>query len=72
MNINAQLDSLTTTDKLRTMEYLWDGLCRHADEIPSPAWHGDLLTQREKLVIEGQATFQDWDAAKLRIRNALK
>jgi len=42
MNITAQLDGLSTAEKLRTMEYLWDGLCRHADEIPAPSWHRDV------------------------------
>ena len=48
MDITAQLDQLTTADKIRTMEYLWDDLCRHADEVPSPAWYAETLSQREQ------------------------
>lgn len=72
MNITAQLDQLSTTEKIRTMEYLWDDLCRHADEVPSPAWHGEELSQREQSVAEGKAVFRDWEAEKLRIRDSLK
>ncbi len=72
MNIIAQLDQLSTTDKLRTMEYLWDDLCRHADEVPSPAWHGEVLAQREQAVAEGSAVFRDWEVEKSRIRDSLK
>ena len=72
MNITTQLDQLTTADKIRTMEYLWDDLCRHADEVPSPAWHADVLSQREQSVAEGSAVFRDWDAEKSRIRDSLK
>ncbi len=72
MNITAELDRLTTSDKLRAMEHLWDELCRHADEVPSPEWHGDVLAQRLQAVAEGKASFRDWDAEKTRIRNALK
>jgi len=25
------------------MEYLWNDLYRHAEEVPSPAWHGEVL-----------------------------
>ena len=72
MNITAQLDQLTTADKIRTMEYLWDDLCRHADMMPSPAWHADVLLQREQSVAEGCSVFRDWEAEKSRIRDSLK
>ncbi len=72
MNITAQLDSLSTADKLRTMEYLWDDLCRHADAVPTPAWHGEVLAERVLAVTNGQAIFRDWESEKSRIRDALK
>ncbi len=72
MNITAQLDQLSTADKLRTMEYLWDDLCRHAEEVPSPAWHGNVLAQREQMIVDGSAVFSDWEAEKAKIRDALK
>lgn len=72
MNIIAQLDQLTAAEKIRTMEYLWDGLCRHADEVPSPAWHADVLAQREQTVADGSAVFRDWEEEKSRIRDSLK
>jgi hypothetical protein len=72
MNITAQLEQLSTADKLRAMEYLWDDLCRHADEMPSPSWHGEVLAERERAVAEGGAIFRDWETEKSRIRNSLK
>ncbi len=72
MNFTAQLDQLSTAEKISTMEYLWDDLCRHADEVSSPPWHGEVLAQRELSVAEGGATYRDWDAEKARIRDALK
>ena len=72
MNITTQLDQLSTAEKLRTMEYLWDDLCRHADRVPSPAWHGELLAERESAASAGNAEFRDWETEKNRIRNSLK
>jgi hypothetical protein len=72
MNITAQLDQLSTTEKIRTMEYLWDDLCRHADEVPSPEWHREVLAQREQSVAEGGAVFLDWETEKSRIRDSLR
>lgn len=37
MSITIELDKMTTADKIRAMESLWDDLCRHADRIPSPS-----------------------------------
>ena len=72
MNITAQLDQLNTAEKLRTMEYLWDDLCRHAEDVPSPVWHGEVLAAREQAVTDGTETFRDWEAEKAKIRNSLK
>ncbi len=72
MNITAQLDQLTTADKIRAMESLWDDLCRHADEVRSPEWHRDMLLQREKSISEHGEKFNDWELEKTRIRSAIK
>jgi hypothetical protein len=71
MNITAQLDQLTIAEKLGTMEYLWEGLCRHADDVPVPTWHETVLQGRAQLVSEGKADFRDWNAEKSRIRQLL-
>jgi len=72
MNITIELKKMTTTDKIRTMEYLWDDLCRHANEVPSPSWHEEILYQREKSIAEGKEKFNDWDIEKEKIRQSLK
>lgn len=69
MNITAQLDQLSTAEKVRTMEYLWNDLCRHAEEVPSPAWHGNVLAEREQAVADGSDSFHDWETEKSRIRD---
>jgi hypothetical protein len=66
-----QLDQMTLEEKLRTMEALWDDLCRHEDQIQSPPWHEEILREREKRVQSGQETFIDWEAAKKELRDRL-
>jgi hypothetical protein len=66
-----QLDQMTLEEKLRTMEALWDDLCRHEDQIQSPSWHEEILREREKRVQSGQETFIDWEAAKKELRDRL-
>jgi hypothetical protein len=67
-----QLDKMTTADKIRVMESLWDDLCKHADAVTSPLWHKDVLSQREKSVAKGKEKFNDWEREKKRIRKSLK
>ncbi len=47
MNTAIKLEKMTTAEKIRTMEDLWDDLCRHAEDLPSPAWRLDLLEKRD-------------------------
>lgn len=64
------LDRMTTGEKLRVMEEIWDDLCRTPEDVASPAWHEDVLRGREKRVREGDAQFTDWSQAKREIREA--
>jgi hypothetical protein len=43
MDLAIPLDKMTTIEKLRAIEEIWDDLRRTAEHIPSPAWHADVL-----------------------------
>jgi len=66
------LDKMTTADKLRALEEIWSDLQRTPDEIPSPAWHADVLHARENRVRDRSSEFGDWSDAKRRIRERTK
>jgi hypothetical protein len=68
MNVTLPLDRMTTAEKLSAMEPLWQDLSRNADQFESPAWHGEVLREREKRVEEGQETYVNWEAAKADLR----
>ncbi len=72
MDFDIPLDEMTPEDKLVTMERLWGNLCRHPESVPSPAWHGDVLLEREKQIKEGRAKFSALDEVKDRIRKSTK
>jgi hypothetical protein len=44
---------MTISDKLRALEDIWDDLQRTPEEIPSPAWHADVLRARKRRIREG-------------------
>lgn len=66
------LDEMTTADKLRALEQLWDDLCRTPESIPSPSWHADVLRAREKRIGEGSSHFTEWSEAKQKIRDSVQ
>jgi len=37
----------------------------------SPAWHLEILRDREKALAAGKITFSDWEEAKKRIRRSI-
>ena len=54
------------------MEAIWVDLSREPDRIESPPWHKDVLEETERRVGSGEATFSDWEKAKISIRARLK
>ena len=71
MTPKLPLDQMSIEEKLGVMELLWDDLCRRVDDIPSPAWHGAILADREAALANGEDVFEDWEAAKKSIRDEL-
>lgn len=72
MSTTIDLEEMTTPDKLRLMEALWQNLSVSASEVSSPEWHGEILTERDRLIDSGEETFIDWDTAKKQLRDELQ
>ncbi len=71
MPLTLPLSEMTIEEKLQAMEALWEDLSRNPDRLESPAWHEDVLREREKRLAAGEASFMDWDQAKAHIRSRL-
>lgn len=69
MVINLQ--SMTTEEKLMTMELLWDDLCKNQINFASPSWHENVLKDREQAITDGKDEFVDWEEAKKEIMNSI-
>ena len=66
---SLSLESMSVEEKIEAMELLWEDLCKRADGVDSPAWHGDVLRDREQSLAKGESQFIDWGTAKKNIRN---
>lgn len=70
MDVALPLDKMTTTEKLRALQEIWEDLCHTSEDIPSPSWHADVLGAREERIQQGKSEFVDWTEAKRKIRDS--
>ena len=69
MNATLPISEMTTVEKLQAMEELWTELTRNADAYDSPAWHGEVLRERDRRVAEGREIYIKWEDAKRELRD---
>jgi len=69
MQISLPLNEMTMSEKLQTMEILWEDLSKHND-LSSPLWHKEILSKRDKDYSVGIDSVHDWEEAKRIIRRA--
>ena len=66
---SSYLEMMSVTERLKVMDQLWDSLNRHADEIPSPDWHQDVLADRKARAQRGEAKFLTLEQLRSRLRS---
>jgi putative addiction module component (TIGR02574 family) len=66
--VDLPLAKLTLAQKLDLIETLWDDISRDEQALDSPAWHEEVLSDRQKALDSGKAPVGDWEEAKARIR----
>jgi len=71
MEITLPLEQMSTEEKIRIMETIWEDLCKKADSLSSPSWHKNILHKREEQVKNGDDEFIDWGKAKKHIRDSV-
>jgi hypothetical protein len=69
MASTLSLETMSVEEKLQVMELLWDDLCDKAGGMSSPAWHEEVLAERQAMQERGDNQFEDWDAVKRNIRD---
>jgi hypothetical protein len=72
MKVVLPLNDMSTADKIRTMELLWENLCQNSSDLLSPAWHGEILKERSKQLEGNNSSAIDWDVAKNSLRKSLQ
>lgn len=60
----VEIQQMSTSERLRAMETLWDSLCHDSEELESPVWHGEILADRKRRIESGEASFLSIEEAK--------
>ena len=66
--VDLPLAKLTLAQKLDLIETLWDDISKDEKAVESPAWHEEVLVDRQKALEGGKAAVHDWEEAKARIK----
>jgi len=59
-----EIKKMSASERLQTMEALWDSLLYEGNEIKSPDWHKDILEIRKRKIKTGKAKFIDIEDLK--------
>ena len=62
----AEIKKMSISERIRTMEAIWDSLLYDNADIPSPEWHGNILAERKIKIDEGSARFLSIEEVKKR------
>jgi hypothetical protein len=72
MRATIPLDKMSATDKLQAIEEIWADLSRVSADVPSPAWHADVLRARERRIADGSSRFLGIAEAKAAVRERIQ
>jgi putative addiction module component (TIGR02574 family) len=60
----GEIRQLPIGEKLQIMEAIWEDLRAHAEQVPVPEWHKELLDSRHKAINEGREQVLEGDDVK--------
>lgn len=67
--IELPLEQLTADQKWQVFQFLWKEIIEdHPEKIEPPAWHEDILREREEKEARGESVWRDIDEAFADIR----
>jgi hypothetical protein len=60
----SDIEKMSSSEKLQTIESLWDSLLDEKTELASPQWHAQVLAARTAKIADGSARFVSIDTLK--------
>lgn len=66
MIAEAEIAQMSVSERLQTIEALWQSIPLGESSIASPDWHGEVLANRKAKVRAGQGEFHSLESLKER------
>jgi putative addiction module component (TIGR02574 family) len=63
----AQISRMSSSERVKTMELLWQSFAKEGIDDPSPAWHDRVLAERAEIIESGKATWLSVNELKARL-----
>ena len=67
MLAESEIKGMSMTERLQAMELIWRSFSGSEDEVPSPDWHGEVLSERLAKVEAGEGKFLTIPELKARL-----
>jgi len=67
MLAESEIQSMSMSERLQAMELLWRSFSVLEDKLPSPDWHGEVLSERLAKVEAGEGKFLTIPELKARL-----
>jgi len=64
----ADIEQLSISEQLETMELLWESISSQPDKVSSPDWHADILKARENKVNSAEEEYLTLKELKEKLR----
>jgi hypothetical protein len=62
-----QISRMSHSERVETMELLWESFSMEGIDYPSPDWHGKVLAERSEMIASGKATWLSVDELHARL-----
>jgi hypothetical protein len=72
MLTRADIERMSIPERWAAMELLWQSIIKAKANVPSPAWHNEILKERSKSVASGKAKFFSLAEARQKLGLAQK
>ena len=67
MFVASDIEHLSLAERFQAMEVIWESFLKSPEDVSSPPWHGEILSQRLAKVEAGQAKFLTVEQLKVRL-----
>ena len=64
----AEIQKMTIPERMDAIDLLWESIIESGTDVPSPAWHQDVLRERMREIESGKAEFMTLEELRRALR----